>query len=332
MRGILRPIIVRELGQVILKPGAELLPMFGDRVMISTVPIEFRELPSGALPSTEQQIAVDPRFRPFFQHERVLAAAGGINSLESWLGRRNECQWKCAEDDYHDKNMDTMRYGTGAIRLCWHHANLYRDKTMDELSAIADQNIADFVVYRSRIYFMFDESHQLTLPELCWWAWVNEVIDLIPDDIAAASLRIKPRTMASGSRRESELTQTPAPSEVIAAIAKKAAKKLVIDPAPPKSFFKLPKRDRWESKTYIQWVKSQACVIRGVKADDAHHIIGHGQGGMGTKAHDLFTIPLCREEHDALHRDPSRWEAEHGSQIELWFRFIDHSLSTGAIS
>ncbi|WP_129543841.1 DUF968 domain-containing protein [Serratia sp. 1D1416] len=332
MRGILKAIVVRELGQVILKPGNDLLTMFGDRVMVATVPAEFREMPSGALPATEQQLAIDPRFRPFFQHERVLSAAGGINSLESWLDRRHDCQRQCAEDDYHDKNMETMRYGTGAIRLCWHHAHLYRDKTMPELSATAEQNIAEFVVYRARSHFMFEESHQLTLPELCWWAWVNEVIDLIPNDVAAASLRIKPRTMASGSRRESELTQTPAPSEIIATIAKKAAKTLVIDPEPPKALFKIPKRERWESKAYLKWVKSQPCVISGIQADDAHHIIGHGQGGMGTKAHDLFTIPLCREEHDALHRDPSRWEAEHGSQIELWFRFIDHSLSIGAIS
>lgn len=332
MRGLIKGFIVRELGQVIFKPDAELLPMFGDRVLVATVPTEFRDMPSGALPAAEQQLASDPRFRPFFQHERVLAAAGGINSLESWLGRRNECQWKCAEDDYHDKNMETMRYGAGAIRLCWHHANLYRDKSMDELSAIADQNIADFVVYRARIHFMFDESHQLTLPELCWWAWVNEVIDLIPDDVAAASLRIKARTIPTGHRREADITPSLAPSQMIAEIAKKAAKTLVIDPAPPKSFFKLPKRERWESKAYLQWVKSQLCVIRGVKADDAHHIIGHGQGGMGTKAHDLFTIPLCREEHDALHRDPSRWEEEHGTQIEVWFKFIDWSLSVGAIS
>ncbi|WP_458309231.1 DUF968 domain-containing protein [Serratia marcescens] len=52
---------------------------------------------------------------------------------------------------------------------------------------------------------------------------------------------------------------------------------------------------------------------------------------MGTKAHDFFTIPLCRKHHDDLHLDMSRWEAVHGNQIELWFRFIDYSLSVGAL-
>ncbi|MDK2548025.1 DUF968 domain-containing protein, partial [Escherichia coli] len=36
---------------------------------------------------------------------------------------------------------------------------------------------------------------------------------------------------------------------------------------------------------------------------DPHHLIGHGQGGMGTKAHDLFVLPLCRKHHDELHVD-----------------------------
>ncbi len=330
MRGLLKPIIVRELGQVILKPGADLLPMFGDRVMISTVPVEFRELPSGALPATEQQIAVDPRFRPFFQHERVLAAAGGINSLESWLDRRSDCQRECA-DGYHDKNMETMRYGAGAIRLCWHHSHSYRDKTMPELSATAEQNIADFVVYRARSYFMFEESHQLTLPELCWWAWVMELTDLLPEDVAAASLRMKPYTMPAGVKREADITHTPAARHIVAEKAKKAAKMLVIDPEPPKALFKIPKRERWTSEKFTRWVKSQPCACCGNPSDDPHHIIGHGQGGMATKAHDFFTIPLCRKHHDELHRDLSRWEAEHGSQIELWFGFIDYSMSIGAI-
>ncbi len=44
-------------------------------------------------------------------------------------------------------------------------------------------------------------------------------------------------------------------------------------------------------------------------------------GGMGTKAHDLFTIPLCRIHHDELHRDPKQWEVTHGNQLELLFHF-----------
>ncbi len=52
---------------------------------------------------------------------------------------------------------------------------------------------------------------------------------------------------------------------------------------------------------------------------------------MGTKAHDLFVIPLCRAHHDELHRDPKLFESNYGSQIELLFRFLDHAIAVGVI-
>ncbi|WP_237737115.1 hypothetical protein [Serratia fonticola] len=82
MRALLKPIIQSELGLVFLKPGKALLPMFGGRVLISTEPHEFSQLPSGALPAADQLIANDPRFKPFYQQDRVIRAAGGINALE----------------------------------------------------------------------------------------------------------------------------------------------------------------------------------------------------------------------------------------------------------
>ncbi len=109
----------------------------------------------------------------------------------------------------------------------------------------------------------------------------------------------------------------------------KSVLNLSVDPEPPASFMKKPKLQRWESVKYLQWVKSQPCCVCGATADDAHHIIGYGQGGIGTKAHDLFTIPLCRVHHSELHNDPKEWEREHGSQIVFLFRFLDRSLGLG---
>lgn len=104
---------------------------------------------------------------------------------------------------------------------------------------------------------------------------------------------------------------------------------LTIDPEPPASLMLKPKLKRWESTKYLQWVKSQPCCICGSIADDAHHIIGHGQGGMATKSHDLFSIPLCRIHHRNLHDDQKGWESEHGSQIILLFKFLDRSAALG---
>lgn len=66
------------------------------------------------------------------------------------------------------------------------------------------------------------------------------------------------------------------------------------------SFFKdKPYRD----KKYTDWVRSLDCCICGAPADDPHHIIGAGEGGMGTKACDLLTMPLCRPHHAEMHKD-----------------------------
>ena len=93
-----------------------------------------------------------------------------------------------------------------------------------------------------------------------------------------------------------------------------------------------PKRRRWVNEKYTRWVKAQPCVCCNKQADDPHHLIGHGQGGMGTKAHDLFVIPLCREHHDELHADPVAFESKYGDQLALVFRVIDRALAIGVLA
>ncbi|WP_123056625.1 DUF968 domain-containing protein, partial [Escherichia coli] len=97
---------------------------------------------------------------------------------------------------------------------------------------------------------------------------------------------------------------------------------IAVDPESPESFMKRPKRRRWVNEKYTRWVKTQPCACCSKPADDPHHLIGHGQGGMGTKSHDIFTLPLCREHHNELHADPLAFEEKHGSQVDLIFRFV----------
>lgn len=111
--------------------------------------------------------------------------------------------------------------------------------------------------------------------------------------------------------------------------ASKPVLNLTIDPEPPASLMLKPKLQRWINDSYLQWVKSQPCCVCNSIAHEAHHLIGHGQGGMGTKAHDLFTIPLCRIHHSELHKDPNGWERGHGSQLIFLIRFLDRSAALG---
>ena len=68
------------------------------------------------------------------------------------------------------------------------------------------------------------------------------------------------------------------------------------------SFFKdNPYRD----KAYLKWIDGLECCLCGSPADTHHHIIGVGDGGMGTKACDLLAMPVCTGIdgcHDKFHR------------------------------
>lgn len=333
MRALLKPIIQKELSAVFLKISADLWPHMSGRLLVATEPEEFKSLPDGRLPVVEQQLANDPRLLPFFEQERVINAAGGSRVLEAWVKQLKECQWH-DPDDTHVQNLTTLRYGQRSIRLCWHHDNKLREHTLPRLDQLATSNLITWIISTVCGHFRFPEGHQLTMPELCWWAVVNEVSDLLPVVIARASLRMLPVVTKSGPTRESDITWTPNPTQIIESKVEQVKQVLAlkIDDEPPASFMRIPKRQRWENKKWLKWVKSQQCCGCGSSAGDPHHIIGHGQGGMGTKAHDLFTIPLCRICHDALHADMRVWEAEHGSQIVLWFHFMDRSISIGAMA
>ena len=78
MRVLLRPVLVPELGLVVLKPGRESMPVFHNtRVLVEPEPKSMRNLPSGVVPAVRQPLAEDKSLLPFFSDERVIRAAGG---------------------------------------------------------------------------------------------------------------------------------------------------------------------------------------------------------------------------------------------------------------
>ena len=145
---------------------------------------------------------------------------------------------------------------------------------------------------------------------------INDLAHVIPEGLAHKALRL-PTVKHQSVMKESDLTPQPAAAEVV----QKKILALRVDPETPESFMLRPKRRRWVNENWTRWVKSQVCVCCNKQADDPHHLIGHGQGGMGTKAHDLFVLPLCRAHHDELHADTVAFEQKYGSQLELIFRF-----------
>ena len=69
----------------------------------------------------------------------------------------------------------------------------------------------------------------------------------------------------------------------------------------------IPKNKRWVNKDYTNWVATLPCASCGLDDDTtvAHHLkhrhAPHGGGGMGMKANDFFTMPLCFKCHTSAH-------------------------------
>ncbi|WP_058911892.1 DUF968 domain-containing protein [Entomohabitans teleogrylli] len=329
MRALLTPVVVRELGLVMLRPGADLLPLFSGRVLIDREPEYMTEIPSGELPPARQRLQDDESLTLFFADERVIHAAGGLSGLDSWLlGQAGGCQW--AHSDYHHAELVACRHAPGSLRLCWHCDNTLRHQHLPRLEQLAQQNVTTWLLDVARSDLGFDESHGMTLPELCWWAARKGVIEAMPEGMARKALRMPASVVHSVTRESNIVPELPATSIVHEKVKKVLA--LKVDPDSPESFMLRPKRRRWECKKYTDWVKAQPCSGCGSPADDPHHLIGHGQGGMGTKAHDLFVLPLCRVCHDELHADMAGFERKHGSQLELLFRFIDRAMAIGVLA
>ncbi|WP_367396287.1 DUF968 domain-containing protein [Pantoea sp. Ep11b] len=333
MRALLTPEIAPRTGIVLFRPGPELLKLFKTRVVISTPTMDMADLPSGRLNDGTQPLLDEPSLIPFFSHERVIEAAGGPSALGSFVQSFNCCQWE-QSGVWHHHDFTVSEIESGLVSLCYSHDNEFRENGVPgSLENVAKGNTALWIIRAACSQMALPLDHHLTMPELCWWASLNDLIDLIPEASARRVLRMPKEPVQSGEIKEARIIPTRPAREVIQAAAQIVKKiiSLQADPESPESFMKRPKRKRWENEKYTRWVKSQSCACCGSQADDPHHIIGHGQGRMGTKAHDLFVIPLCRAHHDELHRDMKSFEAKYGSQIELLFRFLDHAIAVGVI-
>lgn len=151
MRALLNVDIARHLGIVLLKPGSELMPLFGaGRVLVEMPPASMKKIPSGRLPDARQSLRDDMGIRPFFMKKAVITAAGGVSALESWLRRQvKNCQW--THSDYHHHELVPFRHSTGVIIACWHCDNELKNQTEHTLDQLVGVNNADWVIDTARI-------------------------------------------------------------------------------------------------------------------------------------------------------------------------------------
>lgn len=336
MRAILMPFRVEQLGTVLLKPGSEAMPLFqSGRVLISSLPEFMQSLPSGRLVDVAQPLLDDPDVVMFLSSDAVISAAGGRDELANWLisPHQRHIGTGCQNNGMdHSHGQTILNIGKSAVRLCYQCDNRLREQEPSPaLETMARRNAAEWLLYRVQTGFQVPEGHHVTLPEVALWAAMKNVADKMPDSLARRVLKLPALPTPHGTMKESDIRHEPAAATEL---AEKAAQvvELVIDPETPKSHLRNPKRERCVDSKYTRWVKRQMCLCCGKQADDPHHIIGYGLSGMGTKAHDLFTMPLCRAHHDELHADVKAFEEKYGSQTELVLRVLDRALAIGVIA
>ncbi|MGE9228042.1 DUF968 domain-containing protein [Escherichia coli] len=348
MRVLLRPVLVPELRLVVLKPGRESIQIFHNpRVLVEPEPKSMCGLPSGVVPAVRQPLAEDKSLLPFFSNERVIRAAGGAGALSDWLLRHiKSCQWP--HGDYHHSETVIHRYGTGAMVLCWHCDNQLCDQTSESLEQLAHQNLSAWMIDVIRHAISGTQERELSLAELSWWAVCNQVADALPESVLCRSLGLPVEKIRSVYRESDivpgEQTATSILKQRTKNIAlplhvhqqqpplqEKTLVSIAVDPESPAQYLQRQKPQREEMPVYTRWVKTQKCMTCGNQADDPHHIIGHGLGGMGTKADDLFVIPLCRKCHSELHAGVKDFEEKHGSQLLLLIRFLMHARNSGVL-
>ncbi len=332
MRALLKPYPQRDLGIVLLRPPGDMLQHFsGKRLLITDEPADLRGAPDGLVPVEAQPLSRDPRLAAFLSSERVIGLSGGWDVLAQWVKRNRGCQCTDFGGQYHHHELVQVRWARGTVSLCWSHDNEYRDKESAKLDAAALANVTEFVTEAIRARSRLPDGHRLTLPELCWWATSKGLAAQLPEEIICEALGVKYRAPGTQMKESDTDPYEKEPREALVSNIKPVLA-LAIDPETPESFLLRPKRRRYENTKYTQWVKRQPCCACGNGSDDPHHITGKGFGGMATKAHDLFVIPLCRRCHDSLHANTQDWENEHGTQEHLLLTTLDRALAMGVIA
>jgi hypothetical protein len=72
----------------------------------------------------------------------------------------------------------------------------------------------------------------------------------------------------------------------------------------------LRKPVRARNKAHLIFVAAPPCLVCQRSPCDAHHLKFAQPRSLGRKVSDEFTVPLCREHHNELHR--------HGNEMAWW--------------
>lgn len=92
----------------------------------------------------------------------------------------------------------------------------------------------------------------------------------------------------------------------------------------------------WRSDKYLAWVRTLPSAISGGTPCAAHHLVGHGLKGKGSKVSDMLVFPLTAAEHqtsrEALHvLGSAEWEQRFGDQRIYVMQTLVEAIHRGVL-
>ena len=353
----------KDMNVLMLKMPEPIQRYQGKKVLLTLAPDSMQNGNAGAV---EINLEAAPEMTEFYASDAVFNACGGTKGMRTWILLKKENRCYLADHQYCHHERVMWESPQGALQVCWYHdPSIPRWEGNTEYAAkvaqVLKQLRVQYVIETMRSCLEVPSNRTMSVYEVLWFAVSRGLTDYLPAQLMAKMAGYKepkpepelklgdkpdywerfrtPETRSDYVKRgqgiitehRMQFEKAVSSSSVLDVQVGKAVKTLQVDSEPPASFMLKPKRIRWVCEKYTQWVKKQPCVCCGAQADDPHHLIGHGQGGTATKAHDIFTIPLCRQHHDELHRDPRGWAKRYGSQLVYVIRTLDSALSLGVL-
>lgn len=331
---LLTPYFQTEVGIVFYRIPPNVAPSaFGERTLLQPAPLELQTQASGKIAVFSEHLPPCPALVKLAASEKVRKTVNmrtqhyGDLPYTAYVKRIKTCQ--CRDGKYCHPEKVLAETQNGLVQLCWHHDKERMEGNIkpEQLSALAEQNWQAFIAETIRKDLRKSKTAPIEFSDVVLWVCLKGLVDLLDTEDVRQFL---------GYEKQIDLTKESSigfeKAEPIAKLQSiSAVLKLKVEPEPLAAFMARPKLKRFENRKWLQFVKSQPCVCCGARADDPHHVIGHGGGKMGGKEHDLFTIPLCRVHHNELHRDVGGFEQHYGSQLALLYHFLDRAIGLGAL-
>ncbi|EEW6789630.1 DUF968 domain-containing protein [Escherichia coli] len=339
MKAVITPFVQKELGLASFKADHEVANLInsGRKFMMEPIPRELVDHMEDGLIRTEQSMATNEALRPFFTSEEVFRRIGGIESLKGYLSQHvSGCQ--ALDRSWCDNKLTYAERDNSAVKLCWHHDNHHMMKGFAELEETLYRNRVNWILYKARCEMGLPDSRDLSMQELCWWAFMRGMVDELPEEACRIAInKQKAPTEESGPTKEADIK--PYDDRAIAYVRfmeEKAAPlrakacPVGVDPDPGMAYFKKPKLQPLKLPDYLTFVASRPCVGCGA-AGGAARISPYLVVNRRLCAHDTYAVPLCHQCQTEISRDRDGWENEHGKLAIHQRLFFDYAQGIGAI-